>query len=63
MSTTATEQVFEKYSLRAPREYKNYVNGEWVASKSGKTFDDVNQANSDKTGAEAGCPNPPPPAP
>src|SRR5436305_4909161 len=47
MSTTATEQVFEKYSLRAPRDYKNYVNGEWVASKSGKTFDDFNPANSD----------------
>ncbi|HEX3109808.1 MAG TPA: aldehyde dehydrogenase family protein, partial [Thermoanaerobaculia bacterium] len=47
MPTTAAEQVFEKYSLRAPRAYKNYVNGEWVASKSGKTFDDVNPANSD----------------
>ena len=28
-----------------------------------RRFTIVNQANSDKTGAEAGCPNPPPPAP
>jgi murein DD-endopeptidase MepM/ murein hydrolase activator NlpD len=28
-----------------------------------RRFTVVNQANSDKTGAEAGCPNPPPPAP
>src|SRR5213078_2361856 len=44
---TTTQPLHEKYSLRAPREYKNYIDGEWVASKSGKTFDDVNPANSD----------------
>src|SRR5437879_3314264 len=31
--------------LRAPREYKNYVNGEWVASSSGKTFENRNPAD------------------
>src|SRR5438270_4195532 len=47
MPATTSQSIFEKYSLRAPRDYKNYINGEWVASKSGKTFDDVNPANSD----------------
>jgi len=47
MPATTTQPLHEKYSLRAPREYKNYINGEWVAAKSGKTFDDVNPANSD----------------
>ncbi len=26
-------------------EYKNFINGKWVASASGKTFDDINPAN------------------
>src|ERR1051326_5896668 len=47
MPTATAESIYEKYSLRAPRGYKNYINGEWVASASGKTFDDVNPANSD----------------
>ena len=47
MPATTTQPLHEKYSLRAPREYKNYVDGEWVQSKSGKTFDDINPANSD----------------
>src|SRR5204863_4116475 len=47
MPATTTQPLHEKYSLRAPREYKNYVDGEWVKSKSGKTFDDINPANSD----------------
>jgi aldehyde dehydrogenase (NAD+) len=47
MPATTTQPLHEKYSLRAPREYKNYIDGEWVASKSGKTFDDINPANSD----------------
>src|SRR6266542_1966530 len=33
--------------LRAAREYKNYVNGEWVASSSGKTFENRNPADRD----------------
>ncbi|HEY2324520.1 MAG TPA: aldehyde dehydrogenase family protein, partial [Thermoanaerobaculia bacterium] len=47
MPATTAQPIFEKYSLRAPRDYKNYIDGEWVVSKSGKTFDDVNPANSD----------------
>ncbi len=31
-----------------PREYKNYVNGEWVAAKSGKTIENRNPANTDE---------------
>jgi len=34
-------------NLRAPRDYKNFVNGEWVASSGGKTFENRNPANSD----------------
>jgi acyl-CoA reductase-like NAD-dependent aldehyde dehydrogenase len=33
--------------LRAPREYKNYVDGQWVASSTGKTFEDRNPADRD----------------
>jgi aldehyde dehydrogenase (NAD+) len=29
--------------------FKNYINGEWVASKSGKTFPNINPANTDET--------------
>jgi alpha-ketoglutaric semialdehyde dehydrogenase len=47
MPATTTQSIHEKYSLRAPREYRNYIDGEWVASKSGKTFEDINPANSD----------------
>jgi aldehyde dehydrogenase (NAD+) len=31
--------------LRETREYKNYINGEWVASSSGKTFESINPAD------------------
>jgi len=34
-------------SLRAPRDYKNYVDGQWVASSGGKTFENRNPANGD----------------
>jgi acyl-CoA reductase-like NAD-dependent aldehyde dehydrogenase len=47
MPASTTQSIHERYSLRAPRDYKNYVNGEWVASETGKTFEDVNPANSD----------------
>jgi aldehyde dehydrogenase (NAD+) len=33
--------------LRASREYKNYVDGQWVASSAGKTFENRNPANRD----------------
>jgi alpha-ketoglutaric semialdehyde dehydrogenase len=29
--------------------YKNYINGEWTESRSGKTFPDINPANTDET--------------
>ena len=29
--------------------FNNYINGEWVASKSGKTFPNINPANTDET--------------
>jgi aldehyde dehydrogenase (NAD+) len=47
MSATAAQPLHEKYSLRAPREYKNYIDGQWVSSSSGKTFDDFNPADND----------------
>ncbi|HSP33969.1 MAG TPA: aldehyde dehydrogenase family protein [Thermoanaerobaculia bacterium] len=31
--------------LRETRQYRNYINGEWVRSKSGKTFENRNPAN------------------
>jgi alpha-ketoglutaric semialdehyde dehydrogenase len=31
-----------------PHQYKNYVNGEWVAAKSGKTLENRNPANNDE---------------
>jgi alpha-ketoglutaric semialdehyde dehydrogenase len=47
MSTTATKSLHEQYSLRAPREYSNFINGEWVKSGTGKTFENRNPANED----------------
>src|SRR5687767_15069782 len=47
MSATATSSLAQQYSLRETREYKNYVNGQWVASKSGKTFENRNPADQD----------------
>src|SRR2546429_5631561 len=32
----------------APRIFKNFINGEWVESRSGKTYEDRNPANSDE---------------
>src|SRR5438067_4751452 len=45
MAATAPTTTPEATSLRTPREYKNYVNGEWVASSSGKTFENRNPAD------------------
>ena len=30
---------------KKPTVYKNYINGEWVASKTGKTFANINPAD------------------
>ncbi len=47
MPATATKPAGSqtKYELRPTREYKNYINGEWVASSSGKTFENRNPAD------------------
>jgi len=47
MSAIETKSVAEQYSLRETREYANYINGEWVKSKSGKAFENRNPANQD----------------
>jgi aldehyde dehydrogenase (NAD+) len=47
MPATETTPLHEKYSLRAPRAYKNYVDGQWVACSSGTTFENRNPANED----------------
>src|SRR5712691_11105139 len=45
MPAVATKKSAPTEGLRKTREYKNYINGEWVASKSGKTFENRNPAN------------------
>ena len=47
MTVTDTNTFAQKYQLRETREYSNYINGEWVKSKSGKTFENRNPANQD----------------
>ncbi len=44
MSATATATSSTE-SLRATREYKNYIDGQWVASATGKTFENRNPAD------------------
>jgi alpha-ketoglutaric semialdehyde dehydrogenase len=43
--STATKPAPADNELRATREYKNYIDGQWVASSSGKTFENRNPAN------------------
>ncbi|PYV25844.1 MAG: aldehyde dehydrogenase, partial [Acidobacteria bacterium] len=31
--------------MAPPKVYKNFIDGEWVESTSGNTFDDINPAN------------------
>jgi len=45
MHKTITEEKSAFGTLRAAKEYKNYINGEWVASSSGKTFENRNPAD------------------
>jgi aldehyde dehydrogenase (NAD+) len=47
MSATATTPSNASTGLRQTREYKNYINGEWVASTKKKTFENRNPANED----------------
>src|SRR5438132_3318783 len=45
MPKTITEEKREFGALRTPREYKNFVDGQWVTSSSGKTFENRNPAD------------------
>ncbi|HEX7150612.1 MAG TPA: aldehyde dehydrogenase family protein [Thermoanaerobaculia bacterium] len=47
MSATETKTRSSEHALRETREYKNYINGEWVASKSGEVFENRNPADHD----------------
>jgi aldehyde dehydrogenase (NAD+) len=47
MTVTETNSFAQKYQLRETREYSNYVDGQWVRSKSGKAFENRNPANQD----------------
>src|SRR5687768_9534488 len=46
-TTTAPTTFAASRNLREPREYGNYVDGQWVKSSTGKTFDNLNPANQD----------------
>src|SRR4051812_28109714 len=45
MSATQTKTANWKTGLRETRDYRNYINGEWVAARSGKTFENRNPAD------------------
>jgi acyl-CoA reductase-like NAD-dependent aldehyde dehydrogenase len=47
MAATETSAFAQKYGVREPREYSNYINGQWVKSSTGKTFENRNPANQD----------------
>jgi len=44
---TATQREKTDYRLRATREYQNYIDGQWVESSGGKTFENINPADGD----------------
>jgi acyl-CoA reductase-like NAD-dependent aldehyde dehydrogenase len=45
MSTTQTRPEGQATSMQDAPKYLNYINGEWVAAKSGKTYEDRNPAD------------------
>src|SRR6185436_11769191 len=47
MSATETTTPAQRYGLRETREYANYIDGQWVKSKSGRVFENRNPANQD----------------
>jgi acyl-CoA reductase-like NAD-dependent aldehyde dehydrogenase len=47
MSATETNTFASERSLRETREYGNYVDGKWVKSGTGQTFENRNPANQD----------------
>ncbi|HKR66205.1 MAG TPA: aldehyde dehydrogenase family protein [Thermoanaerobaculia bacterium] len=47
MTAIDTNTFAKDHQLRETREYSNYIDGQWVKSKSGKTFENRNPANQD----------------
>ncbi len=47
MTAIDTNAFAQKHQLRETREYSNYIDGQWVKSKSGKAFENRNPANQD----------------
>ena len=47
MSAIETSAFAQQHDLRETREYSNYIDGQWVKSKSGKAFENRNPANQD----------------
>jgi alpha-ketoglutaric semialdehyde dehydrogenase len=47
MTTFETSTFAKTNALRETREYSNYIDGQWVKSRSGKTFENRNPANQD----------------
>ncbi|HEY5609557.1 MAG TPA: aldehyde dehydrogenase family protein, partial [Thermoanaerobaculia bacterium] len=45
MPATTTAKRSDAPSLRVMRDYKNFINGEWVSSTTGQTFENRNPAN------------------
>ena len=47
MSATETNTFAREHKLRETREYSNYIDGQWVKSRGGRTFENRNPANQD----------------
>jgi len=47
MSATEASTFAKQYGLRETREYSNYIDGQWVKSRSGRAFENRNPANGD----------------
>src|SRR4051812_31608554 len=47
MTAIETNTFAKENRLRETREYSNYIDGQWVKSKSGKAFENRNPANQD----------------
>jgi acyl-CoA reductase-like NAD-dependent aldehyde dehydrogenase len=47
MTSTLINTLAHKLGLRETREYSNYIDGQWVKSRSGKAFENRNPANHD----------------
>jgi aldehyde dehydrogenase (NAD+) len=45
MTVTSSSNFAEKFNLRQPREYGNFIDGRWVPASTKKTFENRNPAN------------------